>query len=103
MVALIVSFLSNKVLVFRFDQDTLFAMTTAASKLLDQALNLPDDERLAMASALLQSVEGGSDPEWEDAWVKEVQRRDAAATASGAPLAEWSEVRARILQRLATR
>ncbi len=75
-------------------------MTTAASKLLDQALNLPDDERLAMAAALLESVEGRIDPEWDAVWMQELDRRDAAARASGAPLAEWSEVRARVLSRL---
>ncbi len=90
-------------LVFRFDQDTLFAMTTTASKLLDQALNLPDDERLAIASALLESVEGPIDPEWDALWMQELDRRDAAARASGAPLAEWSEVRARVLSRLEAR
>jgi len=78
-------------------------MTTLARKLLDQALDLPDDERLAIASALIESVEGDVDPGWETAWVKEVQRRDATARASSEPLAEWSEVRERILRRLATR
>ncbi|MBK9262389.1 MAG: addiction module protein [Polyangiaceae bacterium] len=78
-------------------------MTALARKLLDQALDLPDDERLAIASALLESVEGEVDPGWEEAWVKEAQRRDAMARASGEPLAEWSEVRERVLRRLATR
>ena len=78
-------------------------MTAPARKLLDQALGLPDDERVAMASAPLESVEGDVDPGWEEAWVKEVQRREAKARASGEPLAEWSEVRERILRRLATR
>lgn len=77
-------------------------MTALARKLIDQALDLPDEERLAIASALLESVEGNADPGWEEAWVKEAQRRDAAARASGEPLAEWSEVRERIHRRLAT-
>lgn len=66
-------------------------MTALARKLLDEALDLPNDERLAIASALLESVEGDVDPGWEEAWLKELDRRDAAR-ASGAPLADWSDV-----------
>jgi hypothetical protein len=91
------------VLVLRFDHDTLLVMTTAARKLLDQALDLPDDERLAIASALLESVEGPADPEWDAEWMKEFERRDAAARASATPLAEWSEVRTRVLRRIVAR
>ena len=78
-------------------------MTSSARKLLDQVLGLPEEDRLAIASALLESVEGSVDPGWEDAWIEELERRDRAASARQEPAAEWSEVRERIRRRLAER
>ena len=63
------------------------------------ALLLTEQERLELATELLDSVEGQPDAEWERAWVEEIERRVAAARAGGAPAAPWSEVRARMLAR----
>jgi hypothetical protein len=72
-------------------------------KLLDQALALPEDERLAIASGLIASVDGPPDSGWDDAWQAELVKREEAAAAREEPAPEWSVVRARILAKLATR
>jgi putative addiction module component (TIGR02574 family) len=76
---------------------------SSAPKLLDQALALSEDERLALASELIASVDGPPDAGWDEAWQAELARREAAAAARSEPAPEWSAVRARILAKLATR
>jgi len=75
-------------------------MTRAARDLLAEALKLPDQERLDLASELIASVDGPPDADWEVAWLAELDRREKAASERGEPLAEWREVRARILKKL---
>jgi len=76
-------------------------MTDAAKKLLEAASALPEDERLALASELIASVDGPPDGDWESAWLAELDRRLEAARDRGEPAPEWSEVRARVLSQLA--
>ena len=78
-------------------------MTNAANKVLTEALALTPDERMDLAAELLASVDGPADPNWEPAWQVELDRRAAAADASSTAPAEWSEVRARVLSKLASR
>jgi putative addiction module component (TIGR02574 family) len=65
------------------------------------ALQLSEQERLELATELLESVEGTPDPEWERAWIEEIDRRVAAAKAAGTSGSEWTEVRSRLLTRFA--
>ena len=51
-------------------------MSTAAETVLTQALGLSAEERLSLATRLLESVEG-PDEAWDTAWVRELQRREA--------------------------
>jgi putative addiction module component (TIGR02574 family) len=76
-------------------------MTDAAKKLLQAASALPEDERLALASELIASVDGPPDGDWESAWLAELDRRAKAARERGERAPEWSEVRARVLSQLA--
>jgi putative addiction module component (TIGR02574 family) len=78
-------------------------VTKASAKILTEALALTPDERMELAAELLASVDGPADPDWEQAWQVELDRRATAADASSAPAAEWSEVRARVLSKLASR
>jgi putative addiction module component (TIGR02574 family) len=78
-------------------------VTKAANKVLTEALALTADERMKVAAELLASVDGPADPDWEPAWQAELDRRAAASDASDTPAAEWSEVRARVLGKLASR
>ena len=50
-------------------------MSTGKSDLLAEALQLPARERLNLATKLLDSVEGDEDPDWEAAWLAELDRR----------------------------
>ncbi|MBX3275627.1 MAG: addiction module protein [Sandaracinaceae bacterium] len=77
-------------------------MTAAARSLLDEVLSLPEEDRVKLASEVLASLDGPPDADWDEAWLAELERREQAAAARGAPAPEWSEVRARILARLAT-
>ena len=70
-----------------------------ASDVRAAALQLPEQERLELATELLESVEGPPDPEWERAWIEEIDRRVAAARAAGAQSLEWNDLRARLLAR----
>ena len=78
-------------------------MTKAANQVLAEALELTPEERMNVAAELLASVEGPAEPGWESAWHAELDRRAAASDASATPAAEWSEVRDRVLSKLATR
>jgi putative addiction module component (TIGR02574 family) len=75
-------------------------MTGPAHKLLQDVLALPEDERLEVATEIIASVDGPSDPNWESAWLSELDRRTDAARARGGTASEWTDVRARILKRL---
>ena len=75
-------------------------MTSSARKLLEDALELSEDERLKLASEIIASVDGPQDADWEAAWLAELDRRSEAAKARGGTSSEWSEARARILNRL---
>ena len=70
-------------------------MTTAAKKLLEDALELPERERREMAEALLDSVEEPSG-EVEAAWRTEVLRRVEEIQSGAVTPEPWSEVRKHI-------
>ncbi len=72
-------------------------MSRTARDLANQALDLPEEERLALATELIDSVEGATDPDWERAWLEELARRRTRGADSATP---WNEVRARILRKL---
>lgn len=75
-------------------------MAQTALNLLDDALHLPTEERLALATALLDSVEQPVDPGWEDAWVDELTRRAKAADARQVRGEPWESVRDQIRAQL---
>jgi hypothetical protein len=62
-----------------------------------EALRLPEEERLALATELIDSVEGQPDPQWESAWLSELDSRESRGNQGVRP---WPEVRRRILERL---
>ncbi len=75
-------------------------MTDAARKLLQDALALPENERLELVSEIIASVDGPSDADWDASWLAELDKRSLAAKARGETGSDWTDVRARILQRL---
>jgi putative addiction module component (TIGR02574 family) len=73
------------------------------AKVLADALELPPEDRLAIADDLLDSVEGRDDPEWDAAWLAEVDRRAAEAERGGVELEDWEVVRTRLRNELRAR
>lgn len=71
-----------------------------AAELLQHALRLPVDDRLELATELLESVEGAEDPAWTAAWAAEIDRRVRELDAGAVESVPWSQVRSEILGRL---
>ena len=74
-------------------------MTESADAILKDALRLPEEERVRVASELLASVGFDIETRDSDAWIAEVERRAQAALA-GVPGVTWDETRARVEERL---
>ncbi len=51
-------------------------MSDASNELLTRALSLSAEERLAVATRLLESVEGPLDESWGSAWLQELEKRE---------------------------
>jgi putative addiction module component (TIGR02574 family) len=56
-------------------------MSNDAQQLLDQAMALPAEERAKLAEKLLESLDHDNQREIDEAWLDEVQRREAALEA----------------------
>jgi putative addiction module component (TIGR02574 family) len=79
-------------------------MTQASpEELLQRALQLPVDDRLALATELLESVEGPEDPVWAEAWAIELDKRVRELDEGTTRSIPWGEAKSRILERLRSR
>jgi putative addiction module component (TIGR02574 family) len=65
-------------------------------RLLAEALQLPDEERAALAGELIQSLDHEVDPDAEAAWSAEIRARLAEVDAGTATTVSWAEARRRI-------
>jgi putative addiction module component (TIGR02574 family) len=68
-------------------------MSLITEQLLQEALALPDDQRAELVVRLLQSLDREVDPDAEEAWAAEIERRCAALDAGETALADWHDVR----------
>lgn len=75
-------------------------MSRPLRKLTEEALALPAEERLALATELIESVEGPPDSDWDAAWLEELEARRREGHSDAVP---WPEARDRILARLRTK
>ena len=71
-------------------------MTKAADVVLADALRLDLDARAELATELLASLDGPTDPDAEAAWNAEIERRVSAIEAGTMKLEPWEEVKRRI-------
>lgn len=71
-------------------------MNARVDHLLDEALDLPTDERSALVVALLDSLEGSDDDAIAEAWRQELLTRRAALRSGLVKPVAWSEARARL-------
>jgi len=75
-------------------------MSLTTERVLEDVLALPDDQRAELAVRLLQSLDREVDPDAEEAWAVEIERRCAAVDAGEVTLSEWHDVRRRIEKEL---
>ena len=71
-------------------------MPLMTERILEDALALPDDQRAELAVRLLQSLDLEVDPDAEEAWVTEIERRCAALDAGETTTLDWHDVRRRL-------
>jgi putative addiction module component (TIGR02574 family) len=76
-------------------------MSRNASQLLQDALRLPEDQRVELACELLDSLEPGppGSDRTEEEWITEIERRVQAAL-DGEPGIPWEEAKAELYKRL---
>ena len=61
-----------------------------------EALRLPEGERAALASELIESLDTEVDPDAEAAWAAEIRARVSEIESGRATTISWSEARRRI-------
>jgi putative addiction module component (TIGR02574 family) len=71
-------------------------MNKPAEAVLAEALRLDADARAELAAEILASLDGPSDPDAEEAWAAEIERRIAAIESGRAQLEPWDDVKRRI-------
>jgi putative addiction module component (TIGR02574 family) len=69
---------------------------SAKDNVIHEALRLNESERLEVAEALYESLEGPADPDAAQAWDAEIERRLGRIDSGVAKLIPWSEARRRI-------
>lgn len=71
-------------------------MNARVDHVLDAVLGLPEEERSAVAAALIDSLEGSVDSSVSDAWKQELLRRRDALRSGTASASPWDQARARL-------
>ena len=74
-------------------------MSTHVTELFAKACNLSEEERATLAGLLIESLESETDPDVEEAWRKEVERRLAELDSGAAKTVPWETLRAELLRR----
>jgi putative addiction module component (TIGR02574 family) len=69
---------------------------SAKENVIHEALRLTEAERLEVAEALIESLDGPADPDAEQTWDAEIKRRVEKVDAGGANFIAWPEARRRI-------
>ena len=72
-------------------------MSSAVSKLLEEALKLPLEARAALAGSLLESLDDTVDEDVEEAWALEIVRRLEEVQSGKVRAVPWAEARRRIV------
>ena len=70
-------------------------MSEQAKRLLNEALQLPIDERASLAARRLASMEGPADEGVDTAWSTELEKRARRALAGETPGIDWDVARGR--------
>ena len=75
-------------------------MSTHVTELFKQASILPEKERATLAGLLIESLESEVDPDVEEAWRIEIERRLAELDAGTVQTVPWETVKAKLLKRM---
>jgi putative addiction module component (TIGR02574 family) len=75
-------------------------MSLTTERIFEDVLSLSEDQRAELAVRLLQSLDHESDPDAEEAWAAEIERRCAAVDAGEITLSDWYDARRRIEKEL---
>ena len=70
--------------------------TAVANKILDSALRQPEKERARIAETLIASLDTETDPEIEQAWQREIDKRLGEIASGNVKCIPWEEVRDRL-------
>lgn len=74
-------------------------MSTHITELFEKASILSEKDRATLAGLLIESLESEIDPDVEDAWRVEIERRVAELDAGTAETVPWEVVKAKLLRR----
>ena len=74
-------------------------MSTHVTDLFEKASILSDKDRATLAGLLIESLESEIDPDVEEAWRIEIERRLAELDAGTVKTVPWEVVRAKLLRR----
>jgi len=74
-------------------------MSTHVTELFERASALSEQERATLAGLLIESLESEIDPDVEEAWRLEIERRLAELDSGTVKTVPWEVVKAKLLQR----
>lgn len=74
-------------------------MSSSVVSIFQQAAELDETDRAALAGLLLESLDHPPEPGVEAAWAEEIERRLAELESGKARTIPWEEVKARLLAR----
>jgi putative addiction module component (TIGR02574 family) len=74
-------------------------MSTHVTELFAKASILSEEERATLVGLLIESLESEADPNVEEAWCVEIERRLADLDAGTAKSVPWEIVKAKLLRR----
>ena len=75
------------------------AMGRDLKQLFRDAFELPEGERATLAGLLIESLEPPPDPDVEEAWAREAERRWNEIQSGAVRTIPWEEVRAKLFRR----
>ena len=72
-------------------------MATELRQLFREALELTDNDRATLAGLLIESLEAPPDPDVENAWAEEAERRWQEIQSGKVQTIPWEEIKAKLL------
>ncbi len=73
-------------------------MTKEAKKILADAMILPEKDRALLAASLIDSLDEATDPDVDDAWEAEIQRRAQEISSGKVKGISWADARKALLE-----